>query len=158
MPVQTTQTDDPWGHPQQVFNKFARIDRSLSNKLRELSLHQAHDTKLAEAIEAGRVHVNGASAKASRSLRPGDLVLMRQSPYTRTVEVLGLSSVRGPAPVAQQLYSETAQSQQDRQQAAQARRFGVEPALSQEQGRPTKRDRRSLVEWQRWSAVLNPED
>ena len=112
----------------------------------------------AQAIEAGRVPVNGASAKASRSLRPGALVLMRQSPYTRTVEVLGLSSVRGPAPVAQQLYAETAQSQQDRQQAAQARRFGVEPALSQEQGRPTKRDRRSLVEWQRWSAVLNPED
>ena len=112
----------------------------------------------AQAIEAGRVHVNGASAKASRSLRPGDLVLMRQPPYPRTVEVLGLSSVRGPAPVAQQLYSETAQSQQDRQQAAQARRFGVEPALSQEQGRPTKRDRRSLVEWQRWSAVLDPED
>jgi ribosome-associated heat shock protein Hsp15 len=112
----------------------------------------------AQAIEAGRVHVNGASAKASRSLRPGDLVLMRQPPYTRTVEVLALSSVRGPAPVAQQLYAETAQSLQDRQQAAQARRFGVEPALSQEQGRPTKRDRRSLVEWQRWSAVLDPED
>ena len=112
----------------------------------------------AQAIGAGRVHVNGASAKASRSLRPGDLVLMRQPPYTRTVEVLGLSSVRGPAPVAQQLYAETAQSLQDRQQAAQARRFGVEPALSQEQGRPTKRDRRSLVEWQRWSAVLDPED
>lgn len=112
----------------------------------------------AQAIEAGKVHVNGATAKASRNLRPGDLVLMRQPPYTRTVEVLGLSSVRGPAPVAQQLYAETAQSQQDRQQAAQARRFGVEPALSQEQGRPTKRDRRSLVEWQRWSAVLEPED
>ena len=112
----------------------------------------------AQAIEAGKVHVNGATAKASRNLRPGDLVLMRQPPYMRTVEVLGLSSVRGPAPVAQQLYAETAQSQQDRQQAAQARRFGVEPALSQEQGRPTKRDRRSLVEWQRWSAVLDPED
>lgn len=112
----------------------------------------------AQAIEAGRVHVNGASAKASRSLRPGDLVLMRQPPHTRTVEVLSLSSVRGPAPVAQQLYAETAQSQQDRQKAAQARRFGVEPALSQEQGRPTKRDRRSLAEWQRWSAVLDPED
>ena len=56
MPVQTTQTDDPWGHPQQVFNKFARTDRELSNRLQSLSLHQARDTKLAEAIEAGRVH------------------------------------------------------------------------------------------------------
>ena len=112
----------------------------------------------AQAIEAGRVHVNGAATKASRSLRPGDLVLMRQPPHSRTVEVLALSNVRGPAPVAQQLYSETAQSQHERQLAAQARRFGVEPALSQEQGRPTKRDRRSLAEWQRWSAVLDPDE
>jgi len=115
-------------------------------------------SQAAQAIEAGRVHVNGASAKASRSLRPGDLVLMRQPPHTRTVEVLGLSNVRGPAPAAQQLYAETAQSLRDRQLAAQSRRFGVEPALSQEQGRPTKRDRRSLVEWQRWSAVLDREE
>ena len=112
----------------------------------------------AQAIEAGRVHVNGAAAKASRSLRPGDLVMLRQAPSHRTVQVLALSHVRGPAPVAQLLYAETAQSLQARQEAMQARRFGVEPALSQEQGRPTKRDRRSLVEWQRWSAVLDPED
>ena len=54
--MQTSQTDDPWMGPQQVFNKFARIDRELSSKLRELSLHQAHDTKLAFAIEAGRIY------------------------------------------------------------------------------------------------------
>lgn len=112
----------------------------------------------AQAIEAGRVHVNGAAAKPSRSLRPGDLVMLRQAPSHRTVQVLALSHVRGPAPVAQLLYAETAQSLQARQEAMQARRFGVEPALSQEQGRPTKRDRRSLVEWQRWSAVLDPEE
>jgi len=112
----------------------------------------------AQAIEAGRVHVNGAAAKASRSLRPGDLVMLRQAPSHRTVQVLALSHVRGPAPVAQLLYAETAQSLQARQEAMQARRFGVEPALSQDQGRPTKRDRRSLVEWQRWSAVLDPEE
>ena len=112
----------------------------------------------AQAIETGRVHVNGAAAKPSRSLRPGDLVMLRQAPSHRTVQVLALSHVRGPAPEAQLLYAETAQSLQARQEAMQARRFGVEPALSQEQGRPTKRDRRSLVEWQRWSAVLDPED
>jgi ribosome-associated heat shock protein Hsp15 len=74
------------------------------------------------------------------------------------VEVLALSQVRGPAPQAQSLYAETSQSQHARQEALQARQFGVEPALSQEQGRPTKRDRRSLVDWQRWSAVLGPEE
>ena len=56
MPVRTTQTDDPWMGPQQVFNKFARIDRELSNRLQSLSLHQARDTKLAMAIEEGRVY------------------------------------------------------------------------------------------------------
>ena len=111
----------------------------------------------AQAIDAGRVHVNGVAAKASRNLKPGDLVTLRQSPSHRTVEVLALSQVRGPAPEAQLLYAETAQSLQALQEALQARRFGVEPALSQEQGRPTKRDRRSLVEWQRWSAALDPE-
>ena len=54
--MQTTQTDDPLMGPQQVFNKFARMDRELSNKLQSLSLHQARDAKLAEAIEAGRVY------------------------------------------------------------------------------------------------------
>lgn len=112
----------------------------------------------ADAIEAGRVYVNGVAAKAARSLKPGDLVMLRQPPSHRTVEVRGLSQVRGPAPEAQLLYAETAQSLQARQEALQARRFGVEPALSQEQGRPTKRDRRSLVDWQRWSAVFDPEE
>ena len=112
----------------------------------------------AQAIDAGRVHINDAPAKASRSLKPGDLVTLRQAPSPRTVEVLALSQVRGPATAAQLLYAETAQSLQARQLALQARRFGVEPALSQEQGRPTKRDRRSLVDWQRWSAVLDSDE
>ncbi len=110
-----------------------------------------------QAIGAGKVQVNGAVAKASRSVRPGDLIKIRQTPADRTVQVRALSSLRGPAPVAQLLYEETAQSIEARQQAAQARHFGVEPALGQEQGRPTKRDRRTLVEWQRWSASLEPE-
>ena len=134
-------------------NDCVRLDKWLwaarFYKTRSLAAH---------AIEAGRVHVNGAAAKASRNLKPGDLVLLRQPPSYRTVEVLVLSQVRGPAPQAQLLYAETTQSQQARQEALQARRFGVEPALSQEQGRPTKRDRRSLVDWQRWSAVRGPEE
>jgi ribosome-associated heat shock protein Hsp15 len=71
---------------------------------------------------------------------------------TRTVQVLGLSSIRGPAPLAQQLYTETEASIRAREAARQLRRMGVEPALSQEAGRPTKRDRRDLRNWDRWSA------
>ena len=106
-------------------------------------------------IAHGRISVNGQPAKASRELRPGDRVVMRQGGVERTVDVRGLSQQRGPAPVAQALYEETADSIQARQRAAEARR--AEPASSIEQGRPTKRDRRQLADWQRWSASIDDE-
>ncbi len=113
----------------------------------------------AEEIARGRVAVNGAEAKASRELKPGDLVQIRQPGSLRTVQVLGLSAVRGPAPVAQALYQETADSIAAREAAAERRRQGVEPAMAITQGRPTKRDRRELAQvdkgWQRWSASLD---
>ncbi len=108
-----------------------------------------------EAIDKGRVQVNGLAAKRSRELRPGDRVALRQGErgeIAREVQVLGLSEVRGPAPVAQQLYAETPASIAAREAAAQARAYQAEPAHAIEQGRPTKRDRRELVAWQRWSA------
>ena len=112
-----------------------------------------------DEIGKGRISVNGQAAKASRELRLGDTVLVRQGPVQRTVVVLGLSQVRGPAPVAQALYAETPDSLAARTQAAEARRLAAEPALSIEQGRPTKRDRRDIertqFEWQRWRASLD---
>jgi ribosome-associated heat shock protein Hsp15 len=80
--------------------------------------------------------------------------------------VLGLSGQRGPAPVAQQLYEETAESVAAQATFRELRRMGSEPALAIEQGRPTKRDRRELdgavrqhADWDnRWSASLPPED
>jgi len=75
----------------------------------------------------------------------------------RELRVLGLSQVRGPAPVAQQLYEETASSLSAREAAREARRQGVEPAQALTQGRPTKRDRRQLSDWNRWSASLDDE-
>ena len=68
------------------------------------------------------------------------------------MDVVALSVVRGPAPVAQALYVETPESLAARLAAAEARRLAAEPAHSIEQGRPTKRDRRHLAQWQRWSA------
>jgi ribosome-associated heat shock protein Hsp15 len=106
----------------------------------------------AEEIGRGRVSVNGQLAKASRELKVGDRIVLRQGPVERTVDLLGLSSVRGPAPVAQALYAETPASVAARLQAAEARRLGTEPADAIEQGRPTKRNRRQLADWQRWSA------
>lgn len=107
----------------------------------------------AEEIDKGRIAVNGAAAKPAREMRLGDRVELRQGPVTRVVLVKGLSHVRGPAPVAQALYEETPESIAARAAAAAERRLGVEPAAALQQGRPTKRDRRQLADWNRWSAT-----
>lgn len=111
-----------------------------------------------EEIGKGRVDVNGQPAKPSRELRVGD-TLDIDTPHTsrRTVKVLGLSATRGPAPVAQSLYEETPESVTRREEAAQRRKLAPEPASTITQGRPTKRDRRSLAEWDRWSASVDPD-
>ena len=112
-----------------------------------------------EEIGKGRVEVNGTQVKPARDLKPGDTVTLRQGAVTRTVVVKGLTNMRGPAPVAQQLYEETADSVKARQQAAEQRRLSPEPAQSIEHGRPTKRGRRELDDaksWgDRWSASLD---
>ena len=109
----------------------------------------------ADEIDRGRVSVNGQGAKPSREVKPGDRLTLRQGPVQREVDIVALSRMRGPAPVAQALYVETADSIARRQAAEQARRLAAEPADSLTQGRPTKRDRRQLADWQRWSAQVD---
>lgn len=111
----------------------------------------------ADEIGKGRVQINGQDAKASREVKVGDTVCVRQGHTERTVKVLGISAVRGPAPVAQQLYEETPDSIGKRTREAELNRLAREPALSIIQGRPTKRDRRDIQKaWdERWSASLD---
>jgi len=114
----------------------------------------------ADEVDRGRVQVNGSDAKPSREVRPGDTVTLRQGVVLRSVIVRGISAVRGPAPIAQTLYEETADSVADRLRAAEQRRLAPEPAQSLTQGRPTKRDRRDMTRathnWDdRWSASLD---
>ncbi len=109
------------------------------------------------------MQVNGEVAKPSREIKVGDAVTLRQGPATRTVMVRGLSAQRGPAPIAQQLYEETPESLAARAAAREQRRLAPEPALSIEQGRPTKRERRDLDQaargWgKRWSASVDGDD
>ena len=116
----------------------------------------------AEEIHKGRVSVNGSTAKAAREVRVGDTIALRQGNMPKTVIVRALSAMRGPAAVAQLLYAETEESQQQRLQLTVQRRLAPEPAAAisqQRQGRPTKRQRRDLDaarnsgDWgSRWSA------
>ena len=110
-----------------------------------------------DEIGKNRVQINGQDAKASREVKPGDTVRMRQGQVERTVLVKAISALRGPAPVAQLLYEETAESLAQRQKLAEMNRLSREPALSIEQGRPTKRDRRQIEKtWDdRWSAGID---
>jgi ribosome-associated heat shock protein Hsp15 len=115
-----------------------------------------------EQIDKGRVAINGVDVnKPARELKVGDTVAVRREGPTRTVVVKGLSDVRGPAPVAQQLYEETPESLQERERATEQRRYAREPALAIEHGRPTKRGRRDLEQAQRhgwgdrWSASVD---
>jgi ribosome-associated heat shock protein Hsp15 len=109
-----------------------------------------------EDIGKNRVTVNGQIAKASREVRIDDRIDLRQGSVSRTVIVKGLSEVRGPAPVAQTLYEETAESVAQREKQAQARKLSPDPSMALEHGRPTKRDRRQLADWNRWSASSDP--
>ena len=114
-----------------------------------------------DEIDKGRVAVNGQDAKPAREVKVGDTVALRREGVTRTVVVKGVSDMRGPAPVAQQLYEETPESIAERERAATQRRYAREPALAIENGRPTKRGRRELDEasrqgWgDRWSASVD---
>ncbi|MDR3002938.1 MAG: RNA-binding S4 domain-containing protein [Acidovorax sp.] len=116
-----------------------------------------------EEIGKGRVSVNNAPTKPAREVRIGDSIALRQGPLPRTVVIKALSGMRGPAPVAQQLYEETAESLAERLRLAEERRLAPEPAdsiASLRDGRPTKRDRRQIDQarrgWgDRWSASLD---
>jgi ribosome-associated heat shock protein Hsp15 len=110
-----------------------------------------------DAVTKGDVLLGQQTIKPSREVRIGDVLTISQARIPHTVVVQGISGQRGPAPVAQQLYTETPESIQQRAQTAERRRLAPEPALTLEQGRPTKRDRRELQKsWDtRWSASLD---
>jgi ribosome-associated heat shock protein Hsp15 len=112
-----------------------------------------------EEIQKGRISINDQVVKPAREVKVGDLVSIRREGLTRSVQVLGVSEVRGPAPQAQLLYTETPESLEAKEAHSVQRRFAREPALSIDKGRPTKRDRRDLEQaghqWNdRWSASL----
>jgi ribosome-associated heat shock protein Hsp15 len=96
----------------------------------------------AEAIERGRVTVNGHRIKPAKVLAAGDMLTIRINNYQYTIEVLGLSNKRGSATQAQQLYRETEESRKQRELLAAQLKAQPQPMFTR--GRPTKRDRREI--------------
>lgn len=93
------------------------------------------------AIEGGKVHHNGERVKVSKEIRVGTELTIQQGFDKKTVLVKVLSGVRGPAPVAQQLYEETEVSIARRELIATQRKLHN---LARPDHRPSKKDRRDI--------------
>ena len=95
------------------------------------------------ACELGRIEYNGQQAKASREVRVGDLLQVKNDGGDFQVEVLVLSEMRGPAAVAQALYRETQASRELRLKLAEERK-AMPHFEALREGKPSKRDRREI--------------
>lgn len=96
-----------------------------------------------KACELGRIELGGQLVKPSRELRTGDMLLVKNGSGDFHIEVLGLSEMRGPAPVAQTLYHETEASREMRAKVAEERK-AMPHFESEREGKPSKRDRRVI--------------
>jgi ribosome-associated heat shock protein Hsp15 len=99
-----------------------------------------------KACEIGRIQSNGHPAKPAREVRVGDMLRVSNDAGDFTVQVLLLSENRGPAAVAQTLYSETESSRELRLKAAEERK-ATRQFDSPPMGRPSKRDRRRIIQF-----------
>ncbi|MGA2354643.1 MAG: RNA-binding S4 domain-containing protein [Terriglobales bacterium] len=100
----------------------------------------------ARACELGRIQSNGQPAKAARDVKIGDMLRVTNDGGEFQIEVLLLSEVRGPASVAQTLYRETDESRELRQKVA-AERKAMKQFEELPAGRPSKRDRRRIIQF-----------
>ena len=100
----------------------------------------------ARACELGRIQSNHQPAKPARDVRVGDLLHIKTESGDFEVTVLLLSEMRGPAAVAQTLYEETETGRELRLKLAAERKATMNFAPAPE-GRPSKRDRRHIIQF-----------
>lgn len=96
-----------------------------------------------DAVDSGKVRIDGDRAKNAREMKPGMRVSIKNKDIQIEVEVLALSNVRRGAPEAALLYRETEESQRVRQQAKES---GADQYAERDRGlgRPTKRQMRQI--------------
>ncbi len=95
-----------------------------------------------QAIDGGKVRVNGDRPKASKEIENGVLITLRQGWEDKEVKVLALSDQRRGAPEAQKLYEETQDSIQQREKRALERKtYG---ATIKTPSKPNTKERRQL--------------
>src|SRR5437867_11669159 len=96
-----------------------------------------------EAVNGGKVELNGIRPKPSKDVKVGDQVRVRLGPFIHAVTVRALSERRGPAAAAALLFVESPESVAERERLREQHRLA--PAVQyEERGRPTKKDRRAM--------------
>ena len=99
-----------------------------------------------DAVNAGRVEVDGERVKPAKTIRPGDRLLLRKPPVEYRLVVIAVSEKRGSAMIARTMFVESAESIAVREKIVAELRDMPPPLF---RGRPTKKDRRTLERWQR---------
>jgi ribosome-associated heat shock protein Hsp15 len=98
-----------------------------------------------DAVNGGKVDVNGERVKPAKAIKPGDEVRLRLGPYEHILIVRALGERRGSAAVAQTLYQETEASIREREKLAAQLKLAPAAFVFEEKGRPSKKDRRDLT-------------
>jgi ribosome-associated heat shock protein Hsp15 len=101
-----------------------------------------------KACDLGRVQSNGVRAKPAREVHAGDRLQIENAAGMFVVDVLAVSEMRGPAAVAQKLYCETEASHEARLKLAEERK-AMDQYIRLPARRPTKRDRRRIIQFRR---------
>ena len=99
-----------------------------------------------EMIEGGKVHYNGQRSKPSKLVDVAARLTLRQGNDERTLVIAAVSDKRGPAPEAQRLYSETAESIEKREKVSLARKMNA-LSMPHPDRRPDKKERRDLMKF-----------
>jgi len=97
-----------------------------------------------EALELGRVLVNAERVKASRIVREGDALLIRQAPVEFHITVVALATQRRGASEARLLYREDDASVTARE-ATLALARAERASFPHGDGRPSKKARRDII-------------
>ena len=108
-----------------------------------------------DAINAGHVDVNGERVKPAKTIRQGDQLCLRKPPVQYQLAVIAITEKRGSATLARTLFAESAESIAAREKIAAELRDMPPPLF---RGRPTKKDRRALLHWQRIAGNFNDVD
>ncbi len=103
----------------------------------------------AAAVSGGKVDLNGERTKPAKPVKKGGRMALRIGAYDWDITVEALSDRRGPASEAQKLYTETPKSQEARAETAAQLKAERQSLSIYAKGRPTKRDRRNIIKFNR---------